>query len=72
MKKNPFSIVVMLLTLSIHSLAQLHYLFSATTRPYVPVEGGIASGKFNIFFVSSYEDLTYSYLKEISITFDIL
>src|SRR5450432_1190706 len=41
MKKFSFSIVVMLLALSIHSSAQLNYLFSATTRPYVPVTDGI-------------------------------
>ena len=31
----------MLLALSINSKAQLNYLFSATSRPYVPVTGGI-------------------------------
>ena len=41
MKKISFLIVVMLLALSINSRAQLNYLFSATTRPYVPVTGGI-------------------------------
>ncbi len=30
-----------ILLLSIHSTAQLNYLFSATTKPYVPVRGGI-------------------------------
>jgi hypothetical protein len=32
----------MLLALSINSNAQLNYLFSASSKPYVPVEGGIA------------------------------
>lgn len=42
MKNISFSMVVMLLALSIHSSAQLNYLFSAGSRPYVPVTGGIA------------------------------
>jgi hypothetical protein len=41
MKKISFLIVVMQLALSINSNAQLNYLFSPTTRPYVPVTGGI-------------------------------
>jgi len=42
MKKIYFSMVVMLLALSIHSSAQLNYLFSASSKPYVPVTEGIA------------------------------
>ncbi len=42
MKKFSFSMVIMLLALSIHSSAQLNYLFSSSSRPYVPVTGGIA------------------------------
>src|SRR5215212_183004 len=42
MKKISFAIVIMLLGLSNNSNAQLNYLFSASSKPYAPVEGGIA------------------------------
>ena len=41
MKKFHILTIIMLLALSINSNAQLNYLFSATTRPYVPVTDGI-------------------------------
>ena len=42
MKRFSILTVVMLLALSINSNAQLNYLFSANSKPYVPVEGGIS------------------------------
>ncbi|MEO6813208.1 MAG: hypothetical protein ABI172_04715, partial [Ginsengibacter sp.] len=41
MKKMYVSLIIMLLAFSINSKAQLNYLFSATSRTYVPVTGGI-------------------------------
>lgn len=41
MKKMYFLTIIMLLALSINCNAQLNYLFSATTKPYVPVTNGI-------------------------------
>jgi len=41
MKKIYFLIAIVLLAFSINSKAQINYLFSATSRPYVPVTGGI-------------------------------
>ena len=47
MKKIYILVMIMLFTLSIHSYAQINYLFSATTRPYVPVSNGIVPHLIN-------------------------